>query len=273
MGDSLMDVQPTNLTNCVMLSCQYGPESLRNVSNSLLNLCHEELRQFWRQKGYKQGLLIKWPVSVCVGMYIYIIYIYICDESAAPPIIIFITPSFNIAFTRLPTGVGWWRGGALKQAGWRRVMRHTGREWSLITAAVICRAPLSGDRSLPVHARWCPRGSRKGGRGRHAARDAGPLSGRDPYLWYGRRARMPGRPAPLSAVGQEVDEPLDKPPPLAPGTQQGACADRRTPPLPGPFLLEQLPLLHKARSTTRAPDPPVYFGHFSSWTLLLIILC
>ncbi len=29
-----------------MLSCQYGPKSLRNVSNTLLNLCHEEVRQF-----------------------------------------------------------------------------------------------------------------------------------------------------------------------------------------------------------------------------------
>ncbi len=54
--------------NCVMLSRQYGPKSLRNVSNTLLNLCHEELRQFWRQKGVQPGTskvhLIKWPVSV-----------------------------------------------------------------------------------------------------------------------------------------------------------------------------------------------------------------
>ncbi len=33
-------------SNCVMLSCQYGPKSRRNVSNTLLNLCHKELRQF-----------------------------------------------------------------------------------------------------------------------------------------------------------------------------------------------------------------------------------
>ncbi len=33
-------------SNCVMLSCQYGPKSLRNVSNTLLNLCHEEVMQF-----------------------------------------------------------------------------------------------------------------------------------------------------------------------------------------------------------------------------------
>ncbi len=29
-------------SSCVMLSCQYGPKSLRNVSNTLLNLCHED---------------------------------------------------------------------------------------------------------------------------------------------------------------------------------------------------------------------------------------
>ncbi len=48
------------------------PKTLRNVSNTLFNLCHEELRQFWWQKGVQPGTskvyLIKWPVSV----YIYI---------------------------------------------------------------------------------------------------------------------------------------------------------------------------------------------------------
>jgi len=38
----IMDMQPTNLQQCVMISCQYGPKSLRNVSNTLLNLCYEE---------------------------------------------------------------------------------------------------------------------------------------------------------------------------------------------------------------------------------------
>ncbi len=32
-------------SNCVMLSCQYGPKSLRSVSNTLLNLWHEELHK------------------------------------------------------------------------------------------------------------------------------------------------------------------------------------------------------------------------------------
>ncbi len=68
-------------SNCVMLSCQYGTKSLRNVSKTLLNLCHRELRQFWRQRGVQLSTskvyLIKWPVSVCIYIYIYI-YIYIC---------------------------------------------------------------------------------------------------------------------------------------------------------------------------------------------------
>jgi len=57
-------------SNCVMLSCQYGPKSLRNVFNTLLNLCLEELRQFWKQKGVQPN---KVPVSV------YSIYIHLTD--------------------------------------------------------------------------------------------------------------------------------------------------------------------------------------------------
>ncbi len=57
-------------SNCVMLSCQYWPKSLRNVSNTLLNLCNEELTQFWRQKGVQPGTskvyLIKWQVIVYI---------------------------------------------------------------------------------------------------------------------------------------------------------------------------------------------------------------
>ncbi len=68
-------------SNCVKLSCQYGQKSLRNVSNTLSNLCHEEFRQFWRQNGVQPGTskvyLIKWPVSVYVCIYILYIYIYI----------------------------------------------------------------------------------------------------------------------------------------------------------------------------------------------------
>ncbi len=71
-------------SNTVILSCQYGPKSLRNVSNTLLNLCHEELRQFWRQNGVQSGTskvyLIKWPVSVCVTVAAYIYIITNCNN-------------------------------------------------------------------------------------------------------------------------------------------------------------------------------------------------
>ncbi len=68
----IMDVQPTNL--------QKLREAIMSISTkiyqTLLNLCHEELTQFWRQKGVQPGTskvyLIKWPVSVCVCIYTFI---------------------------------------------------------------------------------------------------------------------------------------------------------------------------------------------------------
>ncbi len=51
-------------------------EKISSVSNTLLNICHEEWRQFWKQKGVQPGTskvyLIKWPVSVYIYIYIYI---------------------------------------------------------------------------------------------------------------------------------------------------------------------------------------------------------
>ncbi len=64
----IIDVQPTNLQQLRDAIMPIWGKSLRNVSNTLLNLCHEEIRQFWRQKGVQPGTrkvyLIKWPVSV-----------------------------------------------------------------------------------------------------------------------------------------------------------------------------------------------------------------
>ncbi len=74
---NIMDVQPTNLQQLRDAIISIWPKSLRNVSNTLLNLCHDELRQFWRQKGVQPGTskvnIIKWPVSVCMYIYIYLI--------------------------------------------------------------------------------------------------------------------------------------------------------------------------------------------------------
>ncbi len=57
------------------------------LSNTLLNLCHDELRQFWRQKGVQhvtsKVYVIKLPVSVCVvtsndilNKYIYLLFTF-----------------------------------------------------------------------------------------------------------------------------------------------------------------------------------------------------
>jgi len=55
-------------------------QNLWGIFTFLLNLCNEELRQFWRQKGVQPGTsksyIIKWPVNVCT-VYIQNIYIYI----------------------------------------------------------------------------------------------------------------------------------------------------------------------------------------------------
>ncbi len=47
----IMDAQPTNLQQLCDAIMSIWPKSQRNVSNTLLNLCHEESKQFWRQKG------------------------------------------------------------------------------------------------------------------------------------------------------------------------------------------------------------------------------
>ncbi len=83
-------------SNCVMLSCQWL-KSLRNVSNTLLNLCHEKLRQKGVQPGTSKVYKIKLPVSVCVCIYIYIyIYIYIHTEQNYKYILCF-CPHFSCA--------------------------------------------------------------------------------------------------------------------------------------------------------------------------------
>ncbi len=80
----IMDVQPTNLLQLhdAIMSI-WTKIQKRNVYNTLLNICHEELRQFWRQRGVQPGTskvcLIKWPVSVChiiyMGIYQYAVFL------------------------------------------------------------------------------------------------------------------------------------------------------------------------------------------------------
>lgn len=54
----IMEVQQTN-------SYDYGPDNLRNVSDSSLNLCHEELWQYWRQRKV-QSIISKLYLIQCL---------------------------------------------------------------------------------------------------------------------------------------------------------------------------------------------------------------
>lgn len=66
-------------SNFVMVSCQYRPKSLRDASTTLLNLCYEELRQCWRQKGVQPGASkvypINWPHIDCFLFFVLLWYI------------------------------------------------------------------------------------------------------------------------------------------------------------------------------------------------------
>ncbi len=59
---------PSNLWDLVEREIRIMDVQPTNVGNTLLNLCHEEVMQFWREKGVQPGTskvyLIKWPVSV-----------------------------------------------------------------------------------------------------------------------------------------------------------------------------------------------------------------
>ncbi len=175
-----------------------------------------------------------------------------CDESAASPLIISTPRPLIAALHQAPDGSGCVREeGRWNSQVWRRVMRHTWRKWSLITAAVICRLRLSsGDRSLPractLVSSWVQEGCVEG-----AA--AAPV--------HGWRARMPGRIIPGGAVARRRKSRWRSRRPSRSGPERGARAAAGLRPLPGPFLPEHCPSF-TIRVHNEDTRPPVYFGHF-----------
>ncbi len=111
---------------------------------------------------------------------------------------------------------------------------------------------------FPVHACWCPRGSRKGA-----------LREQVPHPWHGWRARMPGRIIPGGAVGRRRMKPLKE-----------AAAPRAPDPRWGPP--DSAPYLDPSFSNTALPSrtpqhdedirSPVYFGHFIPFGHYFIII-
>ncbi len=199
---------------------------------------------------------------MCVCIYIYI-YIY-SDESVASPLIISISPS--LIRRPSPGSRREWvceRGGALKQPGLAACDEaHTWSEWSLITAAVICRVRLSsGDRSLPractLVSSWVQEGSVEGA-------TAAPV--------HGWRARMPGRLIPGKCRGPRCRRRRWRSRrPSRPGPQRGARAAAGLRPLPGPFLPEHCPSF-TTRAAQRGHQIPCFFWTLHPlWTLYFII--
>lgn len=67
---SLSRIATEICSDCVTVSCQYWPKSQSNVSDTLRNVLHEEIRCRWRQTEVQlitsQVFLINWPMSVIV---------------------------------------------------------------------------------------------------------------------------------------------------------------------------------------------------------------
>ncbi len=168
-----------------------------------------------------------------------------CDESAASPLIISTPRPLIAALHQAPDGSGCVREeGRWNSQVWRRVMRHTWRKWSLITAAVICRLRLSsGDRSLPractLVSSWVQEGCVEGAAAAPVHAD-GPgcravSSPEVPWPEGGRAAEEAAAPRAPDPRGERV-RPPDSAPYLDPSFQNTA------PPSQSAF-------------TTRTPDP------------------
>ncbi len=113
-----------------------------------------------------------------------------------------------------------------------------------------CASPLETG-LFPVHARWCPRGSRKG-----AWRE------QVPHPLHGWRARMPGRIVPGGAVGRRRMKPLgEAAAPRAPDPRGEPVRPPDSAPYLDPSFQNTAPPSQPAQhdEDTRSP---VYFGHF-----------
>ncbi len=108
--------------------------------------------------------------------------------------------------------------------------------------------------SSPVHARWCPRGSRKGASRRRTA-PVRRLTGQDagPYTWE-RRGPIGGQ----SRQGSRR--------PRAPGPRWGARAATGLRPLPGPVV-------HNPRSQRGHQIPCLFWTLYPLWTHLFYYFC
>ncbi len=147
-------------------------------------------------------------------------------------------------------------------------MRHTWSEWSLITAAVICRVRLSsGDRSLPractLVSSWVQEGSVEG---------TGAAEGASCRTRTAPARRLTGQDAgpynPQKRRGPKEDEAATRSRrPSRPGPARGARAAAGLRPLPGPFLLEHCPSFTNLAARRGHQIPCLFWTLHPLWTL------
>ncbi len=183
-----------------------------------------------------------------------------CDESAASPLIISTPRPLIAALHQAPDGSGCVREeGRCNSQVWRRVMRHTPEVNGASSPPLLyaeCASPLETG-LFPVHAHWCPRGSRKG-----ALREQLP----HPYTADGPGCRAVSSPeVPWPEGGRSRWRSRR---PSRSGPERGARAAAGLRPLPGPFLPEHCPSF-TTRAAQRGHQIPLFildtlipFGHF-----------
>ncbi len=204
-----------------------------------------------------------------------------CDESAASPLIISTPRPLIAALHQAPDGSGCVREeGRCNSQVWRRVMRHTPEVNGASSPPLLyagCASPLETG-LFPVHARWCPRGSRKG-----ALRDRVPPKARAAGPAVRTRTAPARRPSGQDAGPTRPIECCRGPRggrsrwkshrPSRPGPRRGARAAAGLRPLPGPFLPEHCPSFTIRVHNEDTRFPLLFWTLYSPWTLLLYYFC
>ncbi len=204
-----------------------------------------------------------------------------CDESAASPLIISTPRPLIAALHQAPDGSGCVREeGRCNSQVWRRVMRHTPEVNGASSPPLLyagCASPLETG-LFPVHARWCPRGSRKG-----ALRDRVPPKARAAGPAVRTRTAPARRPSGQDAGPTRPIECCRGPRggrsrwkshrPSRPGPRRGARAAPDSAPYLDPSFQNTAPPSQPAQHNEDTRFPLLFWTLYSPWTLLLYYFC
>ncbi len=123
-----------------------------------------------------------------------------------------------------------------------------------------CASPLETG-LFPVHARWCPRESRKGALREQLPHPLHRLTGQDAGPYNPRRCRGPKEDEAASRSRR----------PSRSGPERGARAAAGLRPLPGPFLPEHCPSFTTRAARRGHQIPCLFWTLHPLWTLYFII--